>query len=230
MKTINKICQILAIVFGIGALVLFFVPFVKVTTGEGTVSLVAAQLSFGGKFTVGELTDNMAKSSQILFCFLLTIIAVVMSAFSFKSKGLRYAAPCFSLVSAIYLLVKYLSAPIKFVDVRPLTDWSDMKYTTNALLLVIALFVFTAFAIAYLFIDDYLEVLTSKGEKKTICQRIGLFFRDNKSEMKKITWPSFRDVVKNTVIVLIMCLVVGALIWLFDFGLAELIKAILGVQ
>lgn len=230
MKAISKICQILAIVFGIGALVLFFVPFVEITTGEGTVSLVAAQLSFGGKFTVGELTGNMAKSSQILFCFLLTIIAVVMSAFSFKVKGLRYAAPCFSLVSAIYVLVKYLSAPIMFVDPRPLTDWSDMNYTTNALLLVIALFVFTAFAIVYLFVSDYLEVLASKGEKKTICQRIGLFFRDNKSEMKKITWPSFRDVVKNTVIVLIMCLVVGALIWLVDFGLAELIKVILGVQ
>jgi preprotein translocase subunit SecE len=72
--------------------------------------------------------------------------------------------------------------------------------------------------------------LASKGEKKTICQRIGLFFRDNKSEVKKIVWPSLRDVIKNTIIVLIMCLIVGALIWAVDFGLGRLIEAILGVK
>ena len=60
-------------------------------------------------------------------------------------------------------------------------------------------------------------------------QKIAKFFRDYKSEVKKIVWPGPRDVVKNTVIVLIMCAVVGAFIWLVDYGLGQLLKLILGV-
>jgi preprotein translocase subunit SecE len=230
MKVINKVCQILAIVFGLGALVLFFVPFANVTTGSETVSLVGAQLAFGTKATVGKVAYNMAKSADILFCLILTAFAAVMSLFSAKSKSLRYVAPGLGLISAIYMLVIALSSPWKFVDKRPLPSVSNIVYSDFVIILAIALFVFAAFAIAYLLIDDYLEVLASKGEKKTICQRIGLFFRDNKSEVKKIVWPSLRDVIKNTIIVLIMCLIVGALIWAVDFGLGRLIEAILGVK
>ncbi len=230
MKAINKICQILAIVFALGSLVLFFVPFATITTGGSDVALVGAQLGFGSKTTVGETVYDMAKSSDILFCFLVTAIAAVMSAFSFKSKSLRYVTPVLSLVSAVYMLVIALSDPTLFVDTRPLPSVTNIAYSNFVIILAIVLFVFSAFAIAYLFIDDYLEVLASKGDKKTICQRIGLFLRDNKSEVKKIVWPGIRDVVKNTIIVLIMCLIVGILIWAVDFGLGQLIELILGVK
>ena len=228
MKTINRIVQILAIVFGFGALVLFFVPFATVTSGGNDVSFVAAQLGFGSKATVSETVYDMAKSADILFCFLTTAISAVMSAFSFKSKSLRYSAPVFGIISAVYMLVITVSNPWKFVDKRPLPEVSSIVYSKLAILLPIVLFVFTISAAAYLLIDDYIEAKESKGEKKTICQRIALFFRDNKSEVKKIVWPGFRDVVKNTVIVLIMCLIVGALIWIVDFGLGRLLGVILG--
>ena len=228
MKTLNKICQILAIVFALGSLVLFFVPFATITTAGNETSLVAAQLGFGSKAEIAGKVYDMAKSSDILFCFLVTAIAAVTSILSFKSKALRYITPALGLISAIYMLVIALSSPWAFVDKRPLPDVTNIVYTNFVTVAVIVLFVFSAFAIAYLLIDDYLEVLASKGEKKTICQRIGLFFRDNKSEVKKIVWPSLRDVVKNTVIVLIMCLVVGVLIWLVDFGLGQLLNLILG--
>lgn len=228
MKAINKISQILAIVFGLAALVLFFVPFATVTSAGNEVSFVAAQLGFGSKVTVAETVYDMAKSSDILFCFLLTAIAAVMSIFSFKSKSLRYVAPALGLISAVYMLVIALSSPWAFVDKRPLPNVSNIVYSNFVIVLAIVLFVFAAFAIAYLMIDDYLEAKASKGEKKTICQRVGLFFRDNKSEVKKIVWPSLRDVVKNTVIVLIMCLIVGILIWAVDFGLGRLLELILG--
>ena len=83
-------------------------------------------------------------------------------------------------------------------------------------------------AVAYLLVDDYLEVLASKGAKKTIIKRIALFFRDYKSEIKKIVWPNIKDVLKNTAIVLIMCLLVGIFIWLLDLGLGKLLELILG--
>ena len=69
--------------------------------------------------------------------------------------------------------------------------------------------------------------MQSKGAKRTIFKRIIAFFKDYKSEIKKIVWPGPRDVVKNTAIVLAMCLIVGAFIWLLDLGLGNLIKLIL---
>ncbi|HBJ11102.1 MAG TPA: preprotein translocase subunit SecE [Ruminococcaceae bacterium] len=103
-----------------------------------------------------------------------------------------------------------------------------MKYTPFVLITAIALFVFTACAVAYLLIDDYIEVKESSGSKLTILKRIARFFRDYKSEVKKIVWPGWKDVLKNTLIVLIMCVLVGVFIWLVDFGLGRLLELILG--
>ena len=86
---------------------------------------------------------------------------------------------------------------------------------------------FAVAAAAYLLIDDYIEVTQSKGAKRTILKRIIGFFKDYKSEIKKIVWPGFKDVAKNTGIVLAMCLIVGAFIWLLDLGLGKLIELIL---
>ena len=222
MKALNKICYILAIVFGLASLVLFFAPFAEIVTDGEVKTFVGAQLGFGS----GEL----AKSSDILFCFLLTAVGFIMSIFSRKSKNLRYAAPGFGIVAAIYMLVIALSSEWKFVDKRPLPNVTSVTYSPFVILIAVALFLFTIAAVAYLLIDDYLEVLASKGEKLPILKRIVRFLRDYKSEYKKIVWPTFKDVVKNTVIVLIMCLLIGILIWGVDFGLSKLLQLILGAQ
>ncbi len=223
MKTVNKICQILAIVFGVASLALFFTEFATVVSNGESISFIGAQLGFGG----GKY--NLARSADILFCFWLTLIGLVLSALSFKSKKLRYTAPGFALASGIYMLVIALSKPEYFVDKRPLENVTAINYSSFVLLTAIALFVFTGFAIAYLLIDDLIEVRESKGAKRTICQRIIAFFRDYKSEVKKIVWPGFKDIVKNTGIVLLMCLLVGILIWAVDFGLGKLLDVILGL-
>lgn len=228
MKVINKICRFAASVFGLASLVLFFMPFATITSGGNDVSVVGAVLAFGSKVTVGGTEYTMAKSSDILFCLLLTAIAFILSIFSFKSKKLRYFAPTIGLIDAIYMLVIAVSNPYKFVDRRPLPDVTGTAYSSFVLITAIALFVFVALAAAYLFIDDYIEVAESKGEKLTIIKRVFRFFRDYKSEVKKIVWPGPRDVVKNTVIVLIMCVIVGEFIWLVDYGLGQLLKLILG--
>ena len=231
MKTVNRICQILSVIFAVVSLVLFFTPFATLTTGSGDVSMVGAALGFGAKTEVAGVEYDMAKSADILFCFFLTAIGFVLSIFGFKSKKVRYFAPAFGLASAIYMLVIALGSPYNFVDARPLTtlyDVTAIEYAPFVLIAAIALFVFTAFAVAYLLIDDYIEVLESKGSKKTIFKRIVLFLRDYKSEVKKIVWPNFKDVIKNTLIVIIICVIVGVLIWLVDFGLGKLLELILG--
>ena len=126
------------------------------------------------------------------------------------------------------MLVIALSNAVNFVDTRPLENVTKVVYSPFVLVTAITLFAFTAFSVAHLLIDDYLEVLASKGSKMTIIKRIGRFLRDYKSEVKKIVWPSLKDVLKNTLIVLIICLILGAFIWAVDFGLAELLKLIIG--
>ncbi len=229
MKALNKISQIAAIVFGLGSLILFFLPFIDVySKGELGGSYILAQLAFGTKVEYFGEAIAMAKSSKLLFVFLLTAFAAVLNIFGFKKKEIRYTVAGVSLFNAIFLLVAVLSQPLKFVDIRPLANVTGIYFTWFAIFAVVAAFLFAAFAIAYLFIDDYIEAKANNG--KTILQRVVLFFRDYKSEVKKIVWPSFKDVVKNTLIVLIMCAVVGVLIWLVDFGLGKLIELILNLK
>ncbi len=59
--------------------------------------------------------------------------------------------------------------------------------------------------------------------------RICRYFRELRSELKKVVWSTPKQVLKNTLIVLISVLVVGVFIWVFDFvfryGIDALIKA-----
>jgi len=230
MKTLNKVCQILAIVFGLASIVLFFTNFATIVTDGAAEKLVGTELAFGTEVTTAaNKVYPMAKSSQILFCFILTVIAAVLSAFSGKKKGLRYAAPGFGIVAAVYMLVISLSKAWNFVDSRPMMNVTKVSYTPFVLITAISLFVFVIFAVAYLLIDDKLEVMASNGEKLTIVKRIVRFFRDYKSEVKKITWPGRSEVIKNTGIVLIMCAIIGLLIWAVDFGLGQLLDFVLGL-
>ena len=42
------------------------------------------------------------------------------------------------------------------------------------------------------------------------------YFRELRSELKKVVWPTPQQVLKNTLIVVACVLVVGVFIWLFD--------------
>jgi preprotein translocase subunit SecE len=44
----------------------------------------------------------------------------------------------------------------------------------------------------------------------------GRWFREMKSELKKIVWPDGKTVAKNTGTVLLCSLMIGACIWIFD--------------
>ena len=53
------------------------------------------------------------------------------------------------------------------------------------------------------------------AEEKKVKDR-GRWFREMKSELKKVVWPSGKETMKNTGTVLLCSLVVGAFIWIFD--------------
>lgn len=42
------------------------------------------------------------------------------------------------------------------------------------------------------------------------------YFKEVKSELKKVVWPSFKQVKNNTLIVIACVLIIGAFIWILD--------------
>ena len=55
------------------------------------------------------------------------------------------------------------------------------------------------------------------------------YFRELKSELKKVTWPNKATVLKNTGTVLLCSLLIGACIWIFDGVAYSLVQLILSV-
>ena len=233
MKVINKSTQIIAIIASVAALVLFFMTFATVsstTTGE-TISLTGSQMAWKGDVEVAEgVTTELARSTDVWFCFILTLIGALFSALTFKFKGMRYAAPAFSLFAGIYMLVIACSNPTKFVDIHTIDNygftWGSITYGFAVWGVTIALIVAAVFGIAHLLVSDKIEVKEGKGKRYTIPQRVVRFFKDYKSEVKKIVWPSAKSVFRNTLIVLVICLIIGAFIWIVDFGLSQLLDLI----
>lgn len=63
-----------------------------------------------------------------------------------------------------------------------------------------------------------------KSKKPNLFQRIGRFFAKSWSELKKVTWPTFKKVVSNTLIVLAVVLFFSLVVFGFDTGFMYLIK------
>ena len=47
--------------------------------------------------------------------------------------------------------------------------------------------------------------------------RIGKYFRDTRSEMKKVVWPSRKQVINNTIVVCVVVLISALVVLLLDF-------------
>jgi preprotein translocase subunit SecE len=68
----------------------------------------------------------------------------------------------------------------------------------------------------------------SKWTPRAIFERIRKFFRDQKSEVKKIVWPTRKQVLNNTGAVLVAVIIVAVTMGAFDGILTAVVKALLG--
>ena len=59
-----------------------------------------------------------------------------------------------------------------------------------------------------------------------IFKAIKKFFKDFKGTCKKVIWPDRKTVFKNTLIVLLVTVIVGAGIWLADFAFTQGIRGV----
>ena len=57
----------------------------------------------------------------------------------------------------------------------------------------------------------------------------GLWFREMKTELKKVVWPTRKTVIANTGTVLLCSLIIGACIWIFDFVAVTAVQMIVSV-
>ena len=61
---------------------------------------------------------------------------------------------------------------------------------------------------------------TSKG-------KISTYFKGVKAEMKKVTWPSKKELINYTGVVIIISVIVGLVVWVLDLGIHRILSLIL---
>lgn len=57
----------------------------------------------------------------------------------------------------------------------------------------------------------------TKVKKPSIFSRIAKWFRELKSECRKIVWPTRQQTVNNTMVVIAAVIIVGIFVWILDF-------------
>jgi preprotein translocase subunit SecE len=67
------------------------------------------------------------------------------------------------------------------------------------------------------------------AEEKKVKKDYGKWFREMRSELKKVVWPSSKTVTKNVLTVVAVSLAIGVCIWVFDAVAAMVIKFLLGL-
>ena len=60
------------------------------------------------------------------------------------------------------------------------------------------------------------NAVKKEDKKLGFFQRIGKWFRDMKSELKKVVWPTPKQLVQNTGIALVVMAVAAVVLWGFD--------------
>jgi len=59
-------------------------------------------------------------------------------------------------------------------------------------------------------------------------EKFKLFLKEVKAELKKVVWPTRKDTIASTSVVVILVLIIAAFLGLVDFGLSRVIRLILG--
>lgn len=60
-------------------------------------------------------------------------------------------------------------------------------------------------------------------------KRTVAFFRDARTEVRKVVWPSRTETTQTTLTVFVIVVIVGIFLWLFDMLLAYLFRAVTGI-
>lgn len=65
--------------------------------------------------------------------------------------------------------------------------------------------------------------------KKKFTERIANWFRGMKSELKKVVWPSRKQLINNSLVVLAVVVVCGIVLWAFDYVASNLVQVLISL-
>ena len=77
--------------------------------------------------------------------------------------------------------------------------------------------------------DKGAKAKKDKQSKPGIFERASKWLHELKVELKKVQWPTKKQTINNTGIVIACCAVVGAFIWIFDFVANGAIKGLISL-
>ena len=66
-------------------------------------------------------------------------------------------------------------------------------------------------------------------EKPGMFKRLGKWFREMRSELKKVVWPTPKQTVNNTVAALVVMVISAIVIWGFDEIAQMIVKAVISI-
>ncbi len=75
--------------------------------------------------------------------------------------------------------------------------------------------------------DKKAKAAAKKKDKKQ--NPLSRWLKDLKGELKKVTWPSGKDTLKNVGTVIVCVVLVGVFIWVFDFLARQVVEALLNL-
>ena len=67
-----------------------------------------------------------------------------------------------------------------------------------------------------------------KEKAKVIIEKVTQFIKEARVELKKVTWPSPKQTMASTAVVIIIVFIVSIYLGIVDFVLAKLVKFVLG--
>ena len=77
--------------------------------------------------------------------------------------------------------------------------------------------------------DKAVKAKKDKQSKPGIFARASKWLHELKVELKKVQWPSKKQTINNTAIVIACVIVVGLFIWIFDFIAGGAIKGLISL-
>ena len=63
---------------------------------------------------------------------------------------------------------------------------------------------------------------------KVVTEKVKQFLAGSKLELRKVTWPTPKQTLASTSVVIIVVIIVSAFLGIVDFGLTKVVKLVLG--
>ena len=137
------------------------------------------------------------------------------------------------IAGAVVALLTFLNSTNIFSDMGKygfgtwIARFFDLQYlTTKKIIFYVAILMVIVGVVLWLIGRAKVKKGDYRDEK---AEKAGKYFRGLLSETKKIAWPDRKTVVRNTLVTIAVCAVLGLLIWLIDFGLGALIDLVLSL-